>query len=125
MKQLLNKIYVLIGFLSLGIGIVGIVLPILPTTPFLLLALCLFAKGSEKFHTWFMGTNIYKKHLEPVLLSKEMTKKSKVKAMVTLAILFSIGVYFCPIWHGKIAIIVVALGHFYYFLVKIKTKKER
>lgn len=125
MKQVLNKIYVLIGFLSLGIGIVGIVLPILPTTPFLLLALCLFAKGSERFHTWFKGTSLYKKHLEPVLLSKEMTQRAKIKAILTLTVLFSIGAYFCPIWHGKVTIIVVALGHFYYFLVKIKTKKER
>lgn len=42
------------GCISMVIGIIGIVLPILPTTPFFLLSAFLYAKGSEKFHKWFI-----------------------------------------------------------------------
>lgn len=63
MKGIVNGICVLLGFICVGIGCVGIVLPILPTTPFLLLALVLFARGSRRFHQWFMATGLYKNYL--------------------------------------------------------------
>ena len=57
-------IYIILGFLSLALGIIGIFLPILPTTPFLLLTLFFFAKGSKRLEQWFLGTSIYQKHLK-------------------------------------------------------------
>lgn len=57
-------LFILIGFLSLILGVIGIFLPVLPTVPFLLLASWCFAKGSKKFHLWFESTSIYKNHLE-------------------------------------------------------------
>ena len=86
-------------------------------------AACLFAKGSERFHEWFVGTSLYKKYIVQAVHKKEMTGSAKAKMMCTLGILFAIGFYFSPIWHAKLLIVVVALGHFYYFLFKIKTVK--
>ena len=59
----MKAIYLILGLLSLGLGVVGIYLPILPTTPLLLLAAFCFARSSEKLDTWFKGTNMYKKYL--------------------------------------------------------------
>lgn len=51
---LLRRLLIACGFLSTGLGIVGIVLPLVPTTPFLLLAAACFARSSDLFHTWLL-----------------------------------------------------------------------
>ncbi|MBR4587551.1 MAG: YbaN family protein [Lachnospiraceae bacterium] len=50
--------------ICLALGTVGVVLPILPTTPFFLVTAYCFARSSEKLNNWFKGTKLYKKHLD-------------------------------------------------------------
>lgn len=121
MKKIVRVVSLILAFLFLGIGIIGIVLPILPTTPFLLLAAAFFARGSERFHTWFLGTKLYEKYINQALNKKEMTKETKRKTMLTLGVLFLAGFLFSPVWYAKVIIVVIAMGHLYYFMVKIKT----
>ena len=54
-------IWILLGFISLILGTLGIVLPILPTVPFYMATVFCFAKSSDKLHHWFTHTNLYKK----------------------------------------------------------------
>lgn len=121
MKRVVNGLCIVFGFIMIGLGVVGIILPVLPATPFLVLAAILFAKGSEKFHTWFLSTGLYKKYVEPAMGKKAMDKASKIKVMITLFIIFSVSLILVPIWPVKIIILCVALFHFYYFVFKIKT----
>lgn len=121
MKKIANGFCVVLGFVFLGIGAVGVVLPVLPTTPFLLLAGILFAKGSERFHRWFLNTKLYKNHLEDFVVTKTMTRKSKISILATVSVLFTIGFLIAPIWHAKAAIAAAALGHYYYFIFRIRT----
>lgn len=60
-------IFMIIGCISLGIGCIGIVLPLLPTFPFFLATVFCFAKSSQKLHGWFIGTKMYKNYLESYL----------------------------------------------------------
>lgn len=124
MKKIINGICVVLGFVFIGIGVIGIVLPVLPTTPFLLLALILFAKGSKRFHTWFMGTFLYKKYIETYTSTKAMPMKTKIKALITVSILFAIGFVFSPVIWAKVVIIIGWLLHVYFFLFRMKTAKE-
>ena len=55
-KNPMNIIWMLLGFLCLAFGTIGIVLPILPTVPFYMATVFCFAKSSEKLHTWFLST---------------------------------------------------------------------
>ena len=81
-------IYIIIGVLSLGLGIIGIFVIALPTTPFLLLASYCFARGSQRFHNWFIRTGIYKKHLETFDRERSMTLSTKIKLLVFFVILW-------------------------------------
>ncbi len=116
--------FIVLGCLSLGLGAVGAVLPILPTVPFLMLAAFCFAKSSEKLHNWFISTKLYKKNLESFVQGKGMTVKTKIRIMVTVTILMSIGfimMHAVPV--GRIILGFVWIFHVLYFIFGIKTLK--
>lgn len=91
-KNPLMIVWLFCGFLAMGIGAVGVVLPVLPTTPFLLLASFCLAKGSERFHRWFTGTKLYKKHLESFVENRSMTLKTKFSLLIPASCIFASGI---------------------------------
>lgn len=122
--SLLKIFYVILGFLSLGLGIVGIILPILPTTPFLLLTGFCFVKGSDRFDKWFKRTSIYKKHLESFEKNRAMTLKTKVSILLMADVMLLFPLILSKSIHLKIFIVVLIIFKFYYFIFRIKTVKE-
>ena len=123
MKKIVNGICVTLAFVCVGLGIVGIVLPILPTTPLFIAAACLFAKGSKKFHKWFLNTTLYKKYIESAVKNGTMERSAKHKMMITLGIVFGMGIFFSPVF-AKLIIFVVALIHFYVLIFRIKSVEQ-
>ena len=119
----LKKIlYIILGCLGLAIGAVGAIVPMLPAFPFLLLAAFCFARSSKKLHNWFVGTKLYKDNLEDYLAGKGMTKKTKIRIMVTVTLLMSIGfimMHAVPV--GRIVLTCVWVFHIVYFLFGVKT----
>ena len=114
--------YLILGFLGLILGAVGAVLPLLPAFPFLLLAAFGFAKSSERLHTWFISTKLYKNNLESYVKGQGMTRKTKVRIMITVTVLMSIGfivMHAVPV--GRIVLALVWLFHILYFLFGVKT----
>lgn len=109
MRKLVNYLCVVLGFLFLALGVIGMILPILPSTPFFLLATVLFAKGSTRFHQWFLSSKLYKKHVEHVIKNKAMTLQSKIKVLIMLGCFFIIGIIIAPIWHAKVVILLIGL----------------
>lgn len=121
----LKKVFfVILGCLGLGLGALGAVLPLLPAFPFLMLSAFCFAKSSEKLHNWFISTRLYKKNLESFVQGKGMTVKTKVRIMLTVTILMSIGfimMHAVPV--GRIVLGIVWMFHVLYFIFGIKTLK--
>lgn len=121
--SLAKWVYVVLGFIALGLGMIGIILPILPTTPFLLLTGFCFIKGSERFDKWFKGTKIYKSHLEKIEKNKSMTLKTKICILVTADLMLLFPLILSDSVHLKIFIIILMIFKFYYFIFRIKTVK--
>ena len=115
-------LYVILGCIGVGMGAVGAVLPLLPSFPFLLLAAFCFARSSEKLNNWFINTRLYKENLESYVQGKGMTRKTKIKIMVTVTILMSIGfimMHAVPV--GRIVLGCVWVFHILYFCLDVKT----
>ncbi len=82
-KKIKNIIFNLVGAISLLIGIIGIFLPLLPTTPFLLLSAFLFSKGSNKFHSWLINHKYLGKPIKDWEKNKSISVQSKLLATAT------------------------------------------
>ena len=122
MKKIL---YITVGCLGVALGAVGAVLPLLPAFPFLLLAAFCFARSSERLHNWFVNTKLYKKNLESYVQGRGMTWATKIRIMVTVTLLMSIGfLMMSRVPVGRIVLSVVWLFHLIYFIFGVKTLKE-
>lgn len=122
--KLKKILYVVLGCAGVGLGALGAVLPLLPAFPFLLLAAFCFARSSERLHNWFTGTKLYKNNLESYVKGKGMTRKTKVKIMVTVTVLMSVGfIMMHQIVVGRIVLACVWVFHILYFIFGVKTIK--
>ncbi len=115
-------VYMALGFLALGLGAVGTVLPILPTVPFLMLAAFCFGKSSEKLSAWFQSTKLYKNNLETFVKGEGMTMKTKLRIVITVTLIMAIGfVMMSGVPVGRAVLAVVWVCHLLYFFLKVKT----
>lgn len=121
MKSIKKYFYIGIGFITLILGIIGVILPILPTTPFLLITSFCFAKGSEKFHNWFINTKLYKKHLESFVKERAMTLKEKVVLLTFVNIMLAFPLIMVDVLPMRITIIVLIIIKLYYFIFRVRT----
>lgn len=122
--NIVKLIYLSLAFICTGIGAVGIVLPILPTVPFLLLASFFFAKGSERFHKWFVETKLYKNHLDSFVKSRGMTLKSKLCILLPVSGMLILTIIFLNHVHARIFLVCLIIFKYVYFFTRIKTLSE-
>ena len=120
--KLKKILYVIAGCMAVGLGAVGAVLPLLPSFPFLLLAAFCFAKSSERLHKWFTNTKLYKNNLESYVKGRGMTRKTKIRIMVTVTLLMSVGfIMMDQVPVGRVVLACVWVFHIFYFLLGVKT----
>ena len=122
--KLKKLFWIILGLIGVGLGAVGAVVPMIPAFPFLMLAAFSFARSSEKLHNWFINTKLYKDNLADFIAGKGMTVKTKVRIMITVTALMSIG--FIMMGLKGIATGCIVLGcvwafHIIYFIWGVKT----
>lgn len=124
MNRIKKIIYIAVGLLAFVMGTIGVVLPILPTTPFYLLASFCFMRGSERFDGWFKGTKLYKKHLESFVNNRAMTLKQKVMILGFADFMLMFPLITLKSLHVRLFIVFLLAYKYYYFMFKIKTIKD-
>ena len=125
--KLKRLIFLTAGFICLGMGCVGVVLPILPTVPFSLATVFCFANSSRKLHDWFISTKLYKKHLESFVKKKGMTVQTKLGIIIPVTIVMGIGFWMMMrggVLAPSIILLVVWVCHIVYFIFGVKTLKQ-
>ncbi|WP_261428856.1 YbaN family protein [Berryella wangjianweii] len=111
------------GFLFFGLALVGIALPFIPTTPFLLAAAFCFTRSSERLNRWFRSTRVYDRVLRDYETKRSMTVRAKLSVLVPVTVLLTIAFILMqatPV--GRMVIVLVWVGHLVYFGLVVKTE---
>jgi uncharacterized membrane protein YbaN (DUF454 family) len=123
-RRIRRIIFVVLGFIFFGLGATGAVLPVLPTTPFLILAAACFSRGSARFDAWFKSTKLYQRYLDSFVRNRSMTLRTKIALCGFASAMLILAFIFTPILLVRILIVAVILCKYYYFIFRIKTIKE-
>lgn len=117
----MKYIYMVLGMISFLLGAVGVVLPVLPTTPFLLAAAFCFARSSKRVNDWFLSTKIYQNHLDSFVQNRAMTLKTKICILTFASFMLAFPLFLSQNLYLRIFIVCLYLVKYYYFIFKIKT----
>jgi len=114
-EKYLNKyvrgLLIILGTISVLLGLIGIILPLLPTTPFLLLGAAIYAKSSDKFYNWLIENRLFGSYIKNYREGKGIPLRVKVFAISFLWITILItAIFFVPVLVIKILLIVIAIA---------------
>ena len=117
-------VFLTLGAITFALGTAGIVLPLLPTVPFYMLALFCLARGSERLHKMFLESSLYQKTVGAYERDKALTLRTKLSILASVTTIMAIGAYFSQ--NMPVALIVMGLvwiGHVIALAFIVKTKK--
>lgn len=121
---MIRTLFALAGIFLVGLGWIGVFVPILPSTPFFLAAAFCFARSSRRLDRWFKGTSIYRNHLKDFSETRTMTRRSKALVIATVTAVMGLGFAFmgnAPV--ARIILALVWIAHLAYFLLRVKTPR--
>ena len=115
-------LFFIMGLMFFSCAMVGIFLPVVPTTPFLILSTYCFGKSSTRFQHWLTSSVVYHKYAKDFVENKTLPRKRKV-FLLTLASSMLLFPFVMLEFIWKIVIVLVYIYLYYYFIFKIKTSE--
>lgn len=98
-----------IGGIFTLLGFAGAVLPLLPTTPFLLIAVLCFAKSSDRFHDWLIQTKVYQAYVEDFRKYRGYTMKKKIQLLISLYIVVGFSIFMVDVTMIRLGLLVMVI----------------
>ena len=113
------------GFVAVGLAGLGVVLPLLPTTPFVLIAAACFARSSPRFHDWLLTNRVFGPLIEDWRTHRGLALRAKVISLVMIALVGASSIVFFvdPLW-ARLTTAIVLLGVIA-FLLSLPTAPDR
>lgn len=110
MKKIKRTLLKIVGSLSLCFALIGIILPILPTTPFLLLSAYCYFNSSQKMYTWLLGHEVFGSYVRNYLEHKTIEKKHKRIVLVFLWASLTLSIYLSQSGHLQAFLCIVGIA---------------
>lgn len=111
------------GWLCIGLAIVGVVLPLVPTTPFLLLAAACFVRSSPRFHRWLLSNRVFGPILEQWRRDKTVPRSAKRKAYIVVVLSLGLSIALIDVTWLRAALFVLGIG-LIVFIARLPTTRE-
>jgi len=110
-NKLIKFLLLTLGLISFGLGVLGIFLPLLPTTPFFLLSAALFLRSSKRLYNWLINHKYFGSYIQNYLFHKTITLKSKIYSISLLWIFILFSTFFI-VTHIliKLLLLLIAIG---------------
>ncbi|NHM73891.1 DUF454 domain-containing protein [Staphylococcus sp. 11007852] len=125
----MKYILLMVGITCTILGFVGVVVPLLPTTPFLLLAAICFAKSSERFKNWLIHTRVYREYVESFKNERGYTMIKKFKLLISLYIVIAFSIYMIDHTMIRVMLLIMVCFQTIFLFTFVKTlpnqSKER
>jgi uncharacterized protein len=112
--------FLLLGHMFFSIGTLGIILPVLPTIPFYLLALGCYCRSSQKLHDAMLSSKLYGPALRDWKQNRSISTRSKILAILTIAVSITVSVYFLPLLPIKVLLVVIGFSVSLYIATRPK-----
>lgn len=120
-NKIVRILLIITGFVSFGIGVAGVILPVLPGGPFFIFAAYCFGKSSERIENWFKSTTFYKDYVIRIKENTGMTRREKIRINLIADAFIIFSVIYVDIIFVKVIIIILGLIKHYYFIKVIPT----
>lgn len=121
-----RTILIIIGWLAVALGTLGVVLPLLPTTPFILLAAWCFARSSPRFHHWLLYRSWFGGYLRFWQQHKAMPKGVKPRAILLILVTFAVSLWLVKMaWVRILLLVILSCLLIFMWRIPVVDKKQQ
>lgn len=106
-----KTIYLSVGFLCVGLGAVGTVVPLMPTTPFLLISVWCFVRSDGRYKEWLLGNKILGPYIRGYFSGEGLSKRAKIRTLILMWTMMTLsGVFFTSLWWVRLLLALIGTG---------------